>query len=770
MRADINGDCALELEEVSRILKQLHIQVSKENLKRIFDLYDKDKSGAIEKDEFMSLVRHLMRKDELVPLFQKYCSRFKGLESVPDVKEHMYQVTDEPLMTPLELRNFLQLEQGVELGQDELMDLIHFNKGTSVTPSGAFLNSPTGPNLGGQPKMGDPTLTFYDFVSLIFSSINSIFDPQRTFVYQDMSKSLTEYYINSSHNTYLMSNQLTGESSVDAYVRAIEKGARCLELDCWDGDDGEPIIYHGHTLTSKIKFSEVIKAIKENSFRNCKYPMILSLEMHCSLAQQERCASIMLDIFGDKLFVLPVHATVLETYPSPEELEGYFVVKSKCDARHVFNKALIEDEEEWDKFNWDISFSEDDIDIATKVNAFSSISMRQPITFANKFVEGNNIVIQHTDNSPPVAAIDTVNSSMSAGKHKLGKLGHHKLTSFHNSFRKPKTPGTQLAPPTGQNSPAGTPRSPHSPRNSDAGLFPTPSFKDKENVKENAKEKEKVHNDLMNLITMFGDKFNIEGLPYIWCIASLDEEKIQKALKTYEHRLIEYHAKYLTRVYPKGSRIDSSNYNPIDSWVAGAQMAALNFQTNDEAMLLNTAMFNDNGCGFVLKPHHYRLAASEDEKERNRKLHPINSVPRKRLEITVVSGQQLRSQRNDDTKVVRDIVDPYVKLTLRGAKADDGKFFLSKEIKNNGFNPIWNEKTVFLVHSPEFLFLKFEIYNKDVLNDEKLGWYAIPFNCIRPGYRSVPLLSDKLNPIKFSYLLVHIKISDIEEGSFQKLD
>ena len=37
-------------------------------------------------------------------------------------------------------------------------------------------------------------------------------------------------------------------------------------VDCWDGDDGEPVIYHGHTLTSKILFRDVIAAIKEHAF------------------------------------------------------------------------------------------------------------------------------------------------------------------------------------------------------------------------------------------------------------------------------------------------------------------------------------------------------------------------------------------------------------------------------------------------------------------------------------------------------------------------
>ena len=37
-------------------------------------------------------------------------------------------------------------------------------------------------------------------------------------------------------------------------------------VDCWDGEDGEPIIYHGHTLTSKILFKDVVQACKKYAF------------------------------------------------------------------------------------------------------------------------------------------------------------------------------------------------------------------------------------------------------------------------------------------------------------------------------------------------------------------------------------------------------------------------------------------------------------------------------------------------------------------------
>ena len=38
-------------------------------------------------------------------------------------------------------------------------------------------------------------------------------------------------------------------------------------MDCWDGPDNEPVIYHGHTLTSKILFKDVIRAVKEYAFK-----------------------------------------------------------------------------------------------------------------------------------------------------------------------------------------------------------------------------------------------------------------------------------------------------------------------------------------------------------------------------------------------------------------------------------------------------------------------------------------------------------------------
>jgi hypothetical protein len=60
-------------------------------------------------------------------------------------------------------------------------------------------------------------------------------------------------------------------------------------------------------------------------------------------------------------------------------------------------------------------------------------------------------------------------------------------------------------------------------------------------------------------------------------------------------------------VYPAGTRVDSSNYDPRPHWSMGCQMVALNFQTPDRAMHLNLARFEENAqAGYVLKPEFLR--------------------------------------------------------------------------------------------------------------------------------------------------------------------
>lgn len=127
------------------------------------------------------------------------------------------------------------------------------------------------------------------------SPAGDIFNPEHTQVTQDMTQPLNNYFIATSHNTYLTGDQLLSQSRVEMYAYVLQAGCRCVEgetaktkilssytikglspqkklfsifrsVDCWDGPDGEPIIHHGYTLTSKILFKDVIETIDKYAF------------------------------------------------------------------------------------------------------------------------------------------------------------------------------------------------------------------------------------------------------------------------------------------------------------------------------------------------------------------------------------------------------------------------------------------------------------------------------------------------------------------------
>lgn len=147
----------------------------------------------------------------------------------------------------------------------------------------------------------------------------------------DRSHPLSSYLISSSHNSYLVGNQLRGKTSAERYTQILAAGCRCVEIDAWDGDDiNEPKVTHGMTLVEHITFRSAVEAIGrqlEKEIQASKsvgaplpLPIFISLENHCSAEGQRRLAAIMREVLAEKLVTEAVHADGTEAKLS--DLEG----------------------------------------------------------------------------------------------------------------------------------------------------------------------------------------------------------------------------------------------------------------------------------------------------------------------------------------------------------------------------------------------------------------------------------------------------------------
>ena len=92
------------------------------------------------------------------------------------------------------------------------------------------------------------------------------------------------------------------------------------------------ILAFRHTMTTKIRFADVIKVIKVFlNFHPDSFPIILSFENHCSVPYQEVMARLLVDILGERLYV-PTEASLFGRLPSPLEyvyaFQEHFVLAS----------------------------------------------------------------------------------------------------------------------------------------------------------------------------------------------------------------------------------------------------------------------------------------------------------------------------------------------------------------------------------------------------------------------------------------------------------
>lgn len=221
-------------------------------------------------------------------------------------------------------------------------------------------------------------------------------------------------------------------------------------------------------------------------------------------------------------------------------------------------------------------------------------------------------------------------------------------------------------------------------------------------------------------------------------IVSLSESKLEVVYENGLSKcLTEYNKRNITRVYPKGARVDSSNYNPLPAWGCGCQLVALNWQTADMPMWLYHGRFIANGgCGYVPR------APSELSTEI--KGHGI-------IELEVLCGRLLPRPANKIR--TSNVTDPYVEVCIASSAANGTPRASSERtpvVSANGWSPCWQHSMKLVVQNAEEDLLLLCVWDEDTASmDDLIGFCCAPVCTLRTGYRSFNLLAGDCSQLRF---------------------
>ncbi|XP_021114798.1 1-phosphatidylinositol 4,5-bisphosphate phosphodiesterase zeta-1 isoform X4 [Heterocephalus glaber] len=593
----------INVERTYKLLEKLDIQCNYVHVKHIFKDNDRQKQGKITIEEFRSIYRIIAHREEIVEIFNVYSENRRILfESnlIQFLTQEQYEIeTTESIASEI-IQKYEPIDEVKKAHQ----------------------------------------ISLEGFTRYIYSSECLLFKQECTKVYQDMTYPLNDYFISSSHNTYLVSDQLVGPSDLWGYVSALVKGCRCLEIDCWDGSQAEPVVYHGYTLTSKLLFKTVIQAIHKYAFMTSEYPVVLSLENHCSTAQQEVMAGILQTTFGDSL-LSDILDDFPDSLPSPEALKFKVLVKNKKIGTLQETRERIGSDKHGKVGLWEEAETEDEEESTTTE------------TYENLLSRDSQGKETETKKALPV--------TLFSKKKKIRKLKIALALSDLVIYTK-------------------------------AEKFRSFQY------------------------SRQYQQFNENN--------SIGETQARKLSKLRVNEFIFHTRKFITRIYPKATRADSSNFNPQEFWNIGCQMVALNFQTPGLPMDLQNGKFLDNGgSGYILKPQFLRDIKS--------KFNPNDSIKDNdpiAITIRLISGIQLplsgSSSHKPDTLVI---------IEVFGVPNDHMKR-QTRVIKKNAFSPRWNETFTFIIQVPELALLRFVVENSGLIaGNEFLGQYTLPVLCMSKG-------------------------------------
>ncbi|KAI1104003.1 PLC-like phosphodiesterase [Jackrogersella minutella] len=569
---------------------------------------------------------------------------------------------------------------------------------------------------------------------------------------KDLSKPISNYFISSSHNTYLSGNQLAGRSTADAYRRVLRRGCRCIEIDVWNGDSQSSTPEHPRDASTKpVSRFEHVRHLSGGSLHTVAAHLKGTVEEKIEKTRQRlgvekvhshspRCSKSELSPppFGRELG--REFGTALDPASLARELDGE---RSSLRSR----PSLPPDEPivmHGYTFTAPVGFRE--VCKAVREVAFETTSLPIIVSLevhADQDQQGAMVQIMREEWAGLL--VDKPHETCPNGRMpRLEELLNKILVKVKRASSSLDNSGTMST------------LSPNSTIDDDA----SGSEDDRLTLPNGAKKPKVPICESLSALAIYTHSehftnFESPAAKNPSHIFSINENKILELIVSKHHELFSHNRHFFMRAYPKGLRFDSSNLDPSHFWRKGVQMVAMNWQSWDEGMMLNEAMFSGEN-GWVLKPRGYLSEDASADPEDASPHHTLDLI------ITVLAGQNIplpEGTSNSNTRSLR----PLVKCELHVEKAEDrhgalleagGKVRECEYKQKTAAGKTDHPDFSYVKNDMQFLgvqkvieqlsFVRFKVEDDAPrlvsLRDASAGWACIRLDRLATGYRFVHLL------------------------------
>jgi len=612
-------------------------------------------------------------------------------------------------------------------------------------------------DLKGHAHQRESTLNPLQFAfQLLSKQNNAVASAQGTQVETSyLNRPLTHYWNATSHNSYVVGNQLTGLSSADAYRRQLLQGCRHVEIDCWDGRK-EPVVTHGRTFCSLERFEAVAQAVVDCSFVTSSLPVILSLEMHCSPEQQVVLASTLVTGLGQRL--LPYHELAeMDDAVSLSllDLASRCLVKGKVKPAKQRSSTLSK-----------VAVTRPR---RSRFSRTSSMFLRSSTASIPSTPDFRKSSARSVDENEAAADVREGRATLPTCRvdEEMATDARHTLDQQRSRVR--IRTDERYARILGLRS---HPCSAFFKDESPKWVLPISSInEDKLLIKLGIADSER--NLIEGLHAGRGVLGRTGGASSAPALARLAANPPPQVFNVQRRTLA-----WLLRPYPEGLRFSGNNMSPQPGWLAGAHSVALNMSNVDLPLTLHFALFNGSG-GFTLKPQEMRIEGTFWPPSRVQlvrttvdilSLHnlPKRGERRPSLEGSRGACHKHHEQELSGTSSPPNLVGPSSPAITLAIHPIGGVCAISRQLPVlqsaetevttdavvcNGLNSHFTTTVHCVAAEPHATFLRVAVIDRG----QEVAYETVVLGRLRRGYRVLLLRSELGTRIECCYLLVRVE-------------